>query len=117
MGMSLFQQPGLWPATSAARTFTCVEVGPSSSKGQRMEAFSGAGGAGQQDREWDWGVSAHLLHQSSGELSSSWTAVWDTPLAGAALQLFGMQITTASDFPVRKEAEDSSKNTSQQDRY
>lgn len=61
---------------------------------------SGSGLRGAE-QEWAWG----------------WTTVRDMPLPGAALQLFGMQITTASDFPLGREAEDSSKNTSQQDCY
>lgn len=94
-----------------------------------MGFHSGAGGAGEEDGGQDWGVSAHLRapvpskHSGSGlrraaqERARGWTTVWETPLPGADLQLFGMQITTASYFPLGKEAEDSSKNTSQQDCY
>lgn len=43
--------------------------------------------------------------------------VRDMPLPGAALQLLGMQKTTARDFPPGGEVEVSSKNTSQHDCY
>jgi len=90
-----------------------------------MGVCRGAGGTGEQDSEQDQAVSAHLRAPATGsglqsaeqEQAQGWTTVWGTLLPGAALQLLQMQITAASDFPLGKEAEDSSKNRSQQDCY